>query len=308
MIFSQRYRRALAEQRLAVELTEDVRRKLWAQLERFDRDFYIQRDQSDNWKERTTALKEVGLDLLVEHGWTDLPAGEHGGPYSDLRSFFLVSDGPIIFDICEMMFGYLDQSDEHGLRVKINDIMDVHVCPWRCADREFFKLDSDFVGARLVDSAHDALAKNGFAGAAHEFAHARMDLATGDTKDAIFYATKSFESTLKVLTGLSHANADRMIKAFVANGHIDDLPEEVRASFGEQVLKTLPALRNKLAGHGQGANVVEVAHAYAELAIQLAAAFQNFLIAKHLERSPTEPAPPATVDWTSDPAIDEVPF
>lgn len=35
---SQRYRRALAEQRLAVDLAEDVRRKLWAQLERFDPD------------------------------------------------------------------------------------------------------------------------------------------------------------------------------------------------------------------------------------------------------------------------------
>ena len=62
----------------------------------------------------------------------------------------------------------------------------------------------------------------------------------------------------------------------------------------DQVLKALPFLRNKLGGHGQGAAVVDIPPAYGDLAVQIAAAFQNFLITKHLERSPAPVPPPPT--------------
>lgn len=42
---------------------------------------------------------------------------------------------------------------------------------------------------------------------------------------------------------------------------------------------------------GQGNGVVTIPPGYGDLAIQIAAAFQNFLATKHLERSP--PPPPA---------------
>lgn len=90
-----------------------------------------------------------------------------------------------------------------------------------------------------------------------------------------------------MLTGAEHA--DRLIKELLAKGCFDDLPEAARSSFGEQVLKTLPSLRNRLGGHGQGATVLEVPQAYGELAVQLAAAFHNLLLTKHLQRHPPEP-------------------
>ena len=96
-------------------------------------------------------------------------------------------------------------------------------------------------------------------------------------------------------------------RAFAAGARLvflDDLPDAARSSFGEQVLKTLPSLRNKLAAHGQGSAVVHVPTAYAELALQLAAAFHNFLIAKHLQRQPAAPTP-ATVPPSLE---DETPF
>ena len=65
----------------------------------------------------------------------------------------------------------------------------------------------------------------------------------------------------------------------------------------------LPFLRNKLAGHGQGANVVDVPSIYGELTIQLAAALHNFLLAKHLETKPPEPEPEASSNLD-----DEIPF
>lgn len=70
----------------------------------------------------------------------------------------------------------------------------------------------------------------------------------------------------------------------------------------------LPFLRNRLAGHGQGAAVVEVPLIYGELTMQLAATFHNFLISKHLERTPPEPPEAKTgtvgLSWMTD----DIPF
>jgi hypothetical protein len=54
-------------------------------------------------------------------------------------------------------------------------------------------------------------------------------------------------------------------------GYLDDLPGSVRSSVSEGVLMSLPTLRNKLGGHGQGEDVVTVPRRYAEFAVSLAA-------------------------------------
>lgn len=65
------------------------------------------------------------------------------------------------------------------------------------SDGEFFKLDGDFMGARLAATAHESLAANRFAGAAQEYANARQHLGGGEAMDAVFYAAKSFESVMR---------------------------------------------------------------------------------------------------------------
>ena len=164
--------------------------------------------------------------------------------------------------------------------------MQLHRCPWHFSRGEFFKLDRDFVGVRLSATAHEALVANNFVGAADEYAKCRQELGSGDVKDAIVHAGKSFENALKVLTGQNHANASRLIDELLSQGFLDDLPEDIRRGFAQQVMLTVPFLRNKLGGHGQGVVVTEVPTVYGTLAVQLAAAIHNFLIAKHLEHRP----------------------
>ena len=113
---------------------------------------------------------------------------------------------------------------------------------------------------------------------------------------------------MKVLTKLDHANGDRLIKELGNQGYFDDLPSEVRAGFMDQVLKALPFLRNKLGGHGQGKEIVSIPVAYGNLAIQIAAAFHNFLIAKHLERLPSPPVEATPVKKVTGSFDDEIPF
>ena len=90
-------------------------------------------------------------------------------------------------------------------------------------------------------------------------------------------------------------------------GLFDDLPEPVRSGFMDQVLKALPFIRNKLGGHEQSAAVVDIPPACGDLTIQIAADFQNFLITKHLERSPAPVTPPPARNAPSS-VDDEIPF
>ena len=314
MIFSHRYRRALASGRLTVALDEEFRRKLWAQMLKHNDSVGVQRDPNDRWIDNSCVLAEAGDELVTEHGWDGLPQPPGAGDLHDglrgERQLVLTGEAPFVFDYIELAFRWMEERTASGFKVKVNGLFDLLNCPWRFTDGEFFKLDSDFVGARLVDEGHASLASHSFEGAAQEYAKARQDAASGEPKDAVLYAAKSFESVLKVLTKLDHANADQLIKALINQGYVDDIPESVRASFGEQILKTLPSLRNRLAGHGQGSAVVQVPTAYAELALQLAAAFNNFLIAKHLEQLPPPlPPPPAKPPLQETFALDdEIPF
>lgn len=309
MLFSQRYMRAIEGNALTVDIPEPARRKLWAQLSAFNTPMRIQRDPYDNWVSSTSVLEETESDLLTEHGWQRLPVTPYPADtqyHEALRLLVLRGDGPYVFDTMEVASSYMDPTEKDTLRRKINQIFELHDCPWRISDGEFFKLDADFVGAKFAAGAHDSLAANQFAGAANEFAKARQYLGMGDVREAIFFAGHSFESVMNVLTKLENANGDRLIKELGAQGYFDDLPQTMRAGFMDQVLRTLPFLRNKLGGHGQGKDVVAIPGAYGDLAIQIAAAFHNFLITKHLERAP--PSEPVPAKQTERSADDDIPF
>lgn len=309
LLFSQRYRRAIQQKLLHVDLPDEARRQVWNWLTANDISFRVQRDPGNSFASVSSILGETERDLCIDHGWERLPRGAYSTgaqSHPGLRQLFLGSAGHLVFDAVEIASLHLQTPERDTFRQRVNKILEMHECPWRLADGEFFKLDADFVGARVATTAHETLTANRFAGAAHEYAKARQYLASGDVREAIFFAGHSLESVMKVLSGLEQANADHLIKELGTQGFFDDLPELVRPGFMDQVLKALPFLRNKLGGHGQGKDVVPIPPAYGDLAIQIAAAFQNFLIAKYLQRSA---APVETTDnLTQHQPEDEPPF
>jgi hypothetical protein len=111
----------------------------------------------------TTGFQEAILEMLSEQGWDDIPGttAVHDGKYYDgFRHLMRHGSAPEVFDFIELAMGHMDGSEREKCRVKLNQIFDLHQCPWRIADGEFFKLDADFMGERLAAVAHDALAAN----------------------------------------------------------------------------------------------------------------------------------------------------
>lgn len=310
MIFSHRYRQALKTETISVDLDSEVRSKLATWATRFNDSVYVQRDPNDRWVDNSCAAAEVVDVLLAEYGWSDIPGMTRDQYPSDrMQGLMLMFDPAWVFDVLELVWKELEPKRAEAFRLKVNEILEVHEVPWRLQDAEFFKLDTDFVGARLSVAAHDALVQHGFGGAADEYSRAKQDLASSEVKDAIFNACKSYESVLKVLTGGQQLNADKLCQKVLEMGFLDDLPEEVRVGFTKTVMMCTPFLRNKLGGHGQGADVVSVPPVYGELAIQLTAALHNFLMAKYLERSPpSQPEHEPEKQKSKELEDDEIPF
>ena len=309
-LFSQRYARAIDQGRITVEIESDVRKKLWIWLCHLDATVLIRPDLDDNWTTNSTVLLEVQEELKRQYGEDDTAdvvetAVEGGTTTGKLQRTMIEGTGYQVLDIVELTYSELWDDRKDKLQQEVNKILEIHKCPWRLFDGECFKLDGDFVGARLVLEGHEALASNNFAGAADEFAKAQRELASGETKGAIFYAGASFESVLKVLTGKNNGSARKLLDEIVAQGYIDDLPEQVRQGFADQVMMAIPFLRNRLGGHGQGATIVGVSEEYGNLAVQMTAALHNFLVCKYLNR----PRETATEDGTEmSLSTDEIPF
>jgi hypothetical protein len=233
MLFSQRYFRALEEKKPEVDILEPARRKLWSWLSANNTPLRIKRDPNDNWISNSSILEEVEAELLTEHGWDRIPGAPmhrdiDNGSHTALRYVSLQSDGAYVFDAIELASRWMDSNEKEIFQRKVNQIFELHECPWRLADGEFFKLDGDFVGARLTAVAHDTLAANRFAGAVDEYSKARQYLGMSEIREAIYFAGHSFESVMKSLTGQEHANADKLIKELHGQGYFDDLPESVR--------------------------------------------------------------------------------
>lgn len=310
MIFSQRYARAIRNGALTVELPDVARKKLAEAMASHNHSVGVRRDPNDGWVDNSDVVSEAATYLKTEYAWDEWPGEKVSTSDSRQPLFALVwhGAGENVLDAIEVMHSGLTEDRRGYFSTHVNRIFDVEDCPWRLVKAECIKLDADFVGSDATQLALQSLAAGQFAGPADEYSKAAREQASGEVKNAIADACKSFESTLKILTGLEQANADRLVKGLVASGYLDDLPENVRSGFGGAVLMALPFIRNKLAGHGQGGQVVNVPQCYGALALQIAAAFQNFLISKYIEEHPPNADPLARIDFATEPEGNELPW
>ena len=305
MIFSERYAPAIRNGKLAVELSTALREKLANSIARHNHSVSVQRNPDDQWIDHSDVISELILDRNECHNLVKFPDDIPQSTDTRQPLFELVKRGlgENVLDTIEMMFSGLSKDRRVSFERNVNLIFESESSLWRLVRGQCIKLESDFIDSGATQIALERLASGPFAGAEAEYGKALREQASGESKDAIADACKSYESTLKVLVGLDHVNADSLTKKLAELGYLDDLPESIRDGFRQNILMSLPFMRNKLAGHGQGANVVEVPSPYSTLALQIAAALQNFLITKYLESHPSAPMTTPSEDWD-----DEIPF
>ncbi|MTJ82853.1 MAG: hypothetical protein F8N37_17850 [Telmatospirillum sp.] len=291
--FSERYTASIpAGKLLEGALPTDVRERIAEAMASHNHATRIQWEPEETWISNSDVMEVTGRLLYDRAGAVALPPHPTS---TDSRAQIIqvvrAGNPEHVFDSIELMHQNLNSDRREAFAQNLNFLFEKNGQPWRLFRGEVVKLNEDMVGATNVPTVFEMLAAGPFAGAAAEFAEALARFAADDAKGTIVEACKSLESTMKVLTGLEHENAANLVKALLEAGYLDDLPESVRLGFGSTVLMSLPFLRNKLGGHGQGGTVVEVPSAYGHLALQLGAAMNNFLISKYLERNAGDDPP-----------------
>lgn len=296
LIFSERYRRAVENGSLQVELTEDLRRRIAAKIHEFDGEFSYSLPDNPTFILRKSIFEEVVYLFKQQKGLIiedEMPHWYNQKDYFEsINNGIIHGSGIDVLDLLELVgsLTLIDYRIEY--RHFINGLMRHHCCPWRLAEGQFVKLDNDFMGAELVPAAIEQLGAGQYSGPLQEFQAAQRFLQQGDYRQAIHSAASSVESMMQLLTGQTNKGSRELSKAIAAQGLLDD-SGDAKNAMTDNVLNSAGTLRNKLGGHGQGPKIVPIPKIYADLTINLAAALNSFLIAKHIEKSP--PMRPQTV-------------
>lgn len=275
-VFFNRYRKAIFEKTLIVAIPTRLRKRLWMLIRDNNSNFQIMSETG--YSSYTDALTETKATLRLAYGEEKLEArlpNGNRGPVDTLQEFFDGCYPSQVLDVIEAFSQF--QSGNDSFTRSVNEMFEDEKCTWRLDHGEFFAVDETFMDMRLTEQAEHHLRTKSFHGAYEEFREARQDLMAGDSKGCISDAQKAFESALKTLLGTDKGNASQLIRQFVADGHVNDLPAEFKISFGKQVLMSIPTMGNRLGRHGQGESVINVPVAYAQLTLEMAAAYLNFL-------------------------------
>ncbi|MEK7674483.1 MAG: hypothetical protein AAB676_01445 [Verrucomicrobiota bacterium] len=306
MTFSKLHQKAIAEKRLIVSLSNRLRSRVWQLLTDYNDPLGVQRDPNDRWIDNSDIATEILPQLHRLYGLDHLTAdGATGREMKvNLKGFVAGGDPAQVFDVIQLWYDELPPDRQRSFQQELNEVFEEETFPWCFCERSFFQVDSKFLEERVQAQVHELLKTEGHLGAMQEFVEARNDFAASDFKGSILNSCKAFESVMKTILGKDGGSADDLIKALGKAGILDALPKDLRRPFETKVLQALPFLRNTLAGHGQGQQVVAVSRELAELCLHLSGAFILFCIRRHLALNPP-PLPPST---TPAQIVDDVPF
>jgi hypothetical protein len=155
------------------------------------------------------------------------------------------------------------------------------------ASLKVLRIDSQYVHAEVVKPALQLLQGSGFEGANEEFLKAHEHYREGRRKAAIVEALKAFESTMKAVCAVRgidvdpRAGAGDLITLLLDRGILPKVLTSHLTGLRTALQSGVPTLRNKEAGHGQGAEVRDVPEYLVAHALHLAAANIVLIVEAH---------------------------
>lgn len=308
MTFSKLHAKALHEKCLSLNLSPRLRNRLWQLLREYNDSVGVQRDPNDRWIDNSDIAAELLPKLLRAYGMErlEISGARNQKVGADLKGFVAGCAPEQVFDVIQLWYDDLPPDRQRSLQQEINLVLGEESCPWCFCEREFFQVDSKFLEERIQAQIHELLDAQGHHGAMQEFVEARNDFASGDFKGTILNACKAYESVMKTILAKDAGVADDLIKGLGKVGILDNLPKDLRRPFETKVLQAVPFMRNTLAGHGQGQQILPVSRELAELCLHLSGSFILFCIRRQLALNPPRTQPAST---TTDQTLeDNLPF
>ena len=249
----------------------------------------IQPSRYDSYTVDTNALDLAIRELneSVDYRLVDLDVMCIGSGLDETHALANVYT-PHLFDLIELQYKELSDDAENGkggFRGEINEAFRENDIPWLLVDGRLVKIDYRQFEQDLKLKALSAMkelkdANPLYQGAYDELRKAVGFLGRGEYAEAVINAEKSYESVLKVICGPGFETeaVNSLIKRLLEAGNLP-FPEGLKPeAFQNNVLMSLPVIRNKAAAHGSGATGCEVSGPMANLAVNLACALDTYLI------------------------------
>lgn len=223
--------------------------------------------------------------------------GVASNPFEQCKSFLLDQDTHIdnLLDLIEITFKYIEQvipnllNEYRNQDIELFQTSDQAIYELNHRFREYgigyqyengqiIRVDSHFIHAEAVIPALTLISEEGFVGAEQEFRSAHEHYRNQEYKAAIVDAQKAFESTMKTICekfgwDCNHEGdtAAILINTVLNNELIPRYLQSHLSGLKKVLASGVPTVRNKEAGHGQGAEPVDVPEYLAAYVLHLTA-------------------------------------
>ncbi len=290
-IFSRRAKQKRGEVIDVYQYTE-IPYKLRTQIVLIDKESKILYNDSGYERIVNILRKEYGVFQLVEGNFIK---GGIRSQYYDYRAelfeFFLNEENhEHVLDVIELLLRFTKYiGNERGKDYKVT-IEEINIrlkeagVGYEYVEKELIKIDDKLIHQETVKPAIQFLNEERFEGARDEFLGAFDSYKRSEYKDSLVDCLRAMESTLKAIFDIKgwdynrNANAKALIKVAFDNNLI---PEFWQNHFGylDKLLEcSVPVGRNKLGGHGQGSEVVEVPEEIVSYMLHMTASTIVFLV------------------------------
>lgn len=297
MIFSQRYKDFIefgngeSKDEICGDIDFTVKQKIVKALEDFREPQKYHPNRYDSYEETTDALEIAAnkVNDLVGYPVANLAAMDFN-PMSDSSVVLASMFTPFLFDLIELQYEALSDSEKEPFRMSVNAVLRDNDVPWIITDGVMIKIDAKQFEQDLKRKALEQLheltdSAPVFQSAYDELIKAVEFFEKDNYAEAITNAGKSYESVMKIICGADRGNADALTQKILSDSHIT-LPTTMNVNgFREKVLMSLPFIRNNSAAHGAGMNSEDLTRPLANLAVNLAAALDTYLIEEYSEEN-----------------------
>jgi hypothetical protein len=192
-----------------------------------------------------------------------------------------------VFSVEEVSLSYTRKEALSDINTRLQE----HGIGYRYQDGEIIKVPSEFTYDQAIQPALILLHQKGFENAQEEFLSAFEHYKKGaiEYEAALTACLKSVESTIKIIATTrkwafnQNDTAKPLIALVIKEGLVPTYSESFLAGVRNTLESGIPTLRNKLGGHGKGAEVRIVDEASMHYCINLTAAVILYLVQRHQE-------------------------
>lgn len=226
------------------------------------------------------AYNKIAKILCIEYGFRRLPGEKNpSNKYQEVVGFFLREKNvERVLDVVELSFQVIDEatrSFDYMGRDDASEIADdaidelnirfrEHGVGFQFLGGQIVRVDSEYVHSEATKPAIRLLRQKHYTGAQQEFLNAHQHYRKGETKEALNNCLKALESLMKAICDKRrwsyprNATASALVDVCLKNELIPSFWQSQYSGLRTLLESGVPTGRNKLSGHGQGTEPVEV--------------------------------------------------